>query len=281
MYPIGRLSHKRAAQAFVDYLNARSIFAKWRNEETYYIILVAEQMHIADAQRELEAFIQNPTDEKYLIASWQSGELETTQSALFSSDFFQDFWARAGVVCKLFVILSLLFSVWTEFGYNRSALELWVFHWPSILAGEVWRIIMPIFLHFSVAGIVYLHLLFNMMWLWDLGGRIEKSEGSFKLLYLILGTGALSNIAQFIASPTIIFGGMSGVVYGLLGYCWIDGYRRPNSPLKLPDWIVYFMLIWLVMGFLGVLGPVANASHLFGLLSGIGFSWLASHKKNH
>jgi GlpG protein len=68
------------------------------------------------------------------------------------------------------------------------------------------------FLHFSP-----LHLLFNMMWLKDLGGVIEVRRGRWRYLGLVLLIAGISNLAQGIVSGPF-FGGMSGVVFGLFGY---------------------------------------------------------------
>src|SRR5690606_34125131 len=47
----------------------------------------------------------------------------------------------------------------------------------SLPAREYWRLLTPIFLHFSL-----LHIAFNMLWLWDLGARIERVQGTWRLL---------------------------------------------------------------------------------------------------
>lgn len=139
---------------------------------------------------------------------------------------------------------------------------------------EYWRLLTPIFLHFSA-----MHIIFNMLWLWDLGRRIELMQGSLRLLGLIVLIGLGSNIAQYMAVQMSIFGGMSGVIYGLLGYGWIWSRMRPAQSLQIPGPIIAFMLIWLVLcmfGFASLLGvgAVANAAHLGGLLIGmlLGFS---------
>jgi GlpG protein len=47
---------------------------------------------------------------------------------------------------------------------------------PDVRGGQVWRLITPIFIHYGP-----IHLLFNMFWLIDLGGR---SSGA-RELYLL------------------------------------------------------------------------------------------------
>jgi GlpG protein len=129
--------------------------------------------------------------------------------------------------------------------------------------GQVWRLITPIFLHFG-----FLHLLFDMWWLYDLGRAIETRKGTWKLLGIALLGGFLGNLAQYFWSGPN-FGGMSGVVYALFGYIWIKGILRPQEGLSLPRVIVWFMLGWLVACMTGFLGDVGNGAHLLGLITGV------------
>jgi GlpG protein len=93
------------------------------------------------------------------------------------------------------------------------------------------------------------------------------------LLALVCFCGAGSNAAQGWYSGPVLFGGMSGVVYGLLGFCWIHNLLLPDRFLEVPRGIIIFMLVWLVFcmiaptELLGI-GSIANAAHLAGLLLG-------------
>lgn len=141
-----------------------------------------------------------------------------------------------------------------------------LFRLPS---GEYWRLITPIFLHFGV-----LHIVFNTLWLWDLGRRIELLQGSVRMISLVILMGVGSNIAQYLFTENAVFGGMSGVIYGLLGYGWIWSYLRPSESLQIPKAVINFMLAWLVICLVGFttligLGNVANAAHVGGLIMGM------------
>lgn len=133
----------------------------------------------------------------------------------------------------------------------------------QILAGQVWRLFTPALLHFSV-----LHLLFNLLWLYDLGGQIERVKGRVWIVLLFLGSAALSCSAQCLVSGPH-FGGMSGVNYALFGFVWMRQRFAPSDGLWLAPNSVPYMLGWLVLCMTGWLGPVANTAHVAGLAAGL------------
>jgi GlpG protein len=139
----------------------------------------------------------------------------------------------------------------------------------SLFRGQVWRLVTPIFLHFDI-----LHIVFNMLWLNDLGAVIEARRGPLFLLSMVAVIGIGSNLAQvWFVGPR--FGGMSGVVYGMLGYVWLRGRFDPRSDLQLNRVIVVVMIGWLALGFVGFMS-MANAAHLGGLLLGAAWGSLGS-----
>ena len=114
-----------------------------------------------------------------------------------------------------------------------------------------------------------------MWWLKDLGTAIERIHSSVYLAIFVVLTGVLSNTAQyFVSGPN--FGGMSGVVYALFGFFWIRGRLDAGYPFKLQQQTVLFMMGWYVLCFTGLMGPVANAAHTGGLITGALWGFLSS-----
>tara|TARA_B100000575_G_scaffold60472_1_gene45889 strand:- start:818 stop:1186 length:369 start_codon:yes stop_codon:yes gene_type:complete len=112
-----------------------------------------------------------------------------------------------------------------------------------------------------------------------LGEKIEKIDGVIIFIILVIFSSLVSNYLQYFWTSNSIFGGLSGVVYGLLGFCMILDMEESNLRYDLPPALYLFMIIWLVLGFLGILelfgfGSIANFAHLGGLFSGIFFAMI-------
>ena len=140
------------------------------------------------------------------------------------------------------------------------------------LENQWWRLISPMFIHFSFA-----HLAFNCLWIYILGEKIERIDNSITFLMLIIFSSICSNYLQFLWTGSSLFGGLSGVIYGLIGYCMILEMDANFDRYQLPSGLYLFMIVWLILGFMGILelfgfGSVANFAHLGGLVSGILFA---------
>ena len=145
----------------------------------------------------------------------------------------------------------------------------------AIFRGEVWRLVTPIFLHFGLV-----HLLFNLFMLWQFGAAVEMRRGAWRYLAFVLVCAVASNLAQYavggshwqnglVLHSSPLFGGMSGVLYGLFGYIWMKGRFEPGLGLALSPQLAAWMIVWLFVCMTGALGPVANAAHVAGLLVGL------------
>lgn len=189
---------------------------------------------------------------------------------------------RHSPVTGLVLLLSIIVGAVTLLGDNLQAMS-WLTFLPfsvsgeylhftpladSLASGQWWRLVTPMLIHFGI-----LHLAMNGMWYWELGRRIELRQGSINLLGLTLLFSLVSNYAQYFFGGPSLFGGLSGVLYGLLGHCWIYQLLSPNPAYRLPRGVLVMMLVWLVLCLSGLVsmigfGEIANAAHVGGLVMG-------------
>ncbi len=155
----------------------------------------------------------------------------------------------------------------TDFRVDGAYLQLSYFS-SSMESGQWWRLITPMLLHFGL-----LHLAMNSLWYWELGRRIEARQGAWMLVGLTLTFSLVANIAQYAVGGPSLFGGLSGVLYGLLGHCWLFQRLAPTPAYKLPKGVLVMMLAWLLICMTGIFellqfGAIANAAHVGGLVAG-------------
>lgn len=138
-------------------------------------------------------------------------------------------------------------------------------HWAQ---GEYWRLWSPAAVHFSLP-----HALFNALGIWILGRPLEARAGTLPFALLVFASAAVANLAQYLWSPQTVFGGMSGVVYALVGAVSVLQRWRPKWR-DVPAGIVALAIGWLLLCATGlvtyVIGTgIANAAHIGGFLCGL------------
>ena len=269
------LGDARMAQALVDYLATLGISCELTQSELGVSVWLANEQRLAQAQLEVKRFLAEPNHPRYMEASWQSGRADARiDYSKGMTDPVTDFLHQAGPLTLVVIIACL--AIYALDAIGLPIFDELAFH-PTLAQftdWQAWRYVTPAFIHFSV-----LHLVFNLLWWWYLGGQIEQRLGSGKLFILLIIGAALPNIAEFFVSGPR-FGGLSGVVYALLGYSWLRTRLQPDCGLAMPPALMGFMLVWLVLGFLDMLGtPTANMAHLVGLLVGLLQGWLDRHHR--
>lgn len=148
----------------------------------------------------------------------------------------------------------LVVPVFEQFGQLMAPIDL--------VWDKPWRLVTPIFIHFG-----FMHLIFNMFWLYHFGNQIEANHGTARFLLLVAVSAIPGSIAQFeLTGP--LFGGMSGVNYGLFGFVWMQArYARRGYGIETRE--VVLLMGWLLLCTTGLVGPVANACHAVGLVVGL------------
>ncbi|GJL81094.1 MAG: hypothetical protein DHS20C01_07280 [marine bacterium B5-7] len=176
--------------------------------------------------------------------------------------------------------ISVLVALYSKFGDDFNAIRpLLISNYINaglieIRNGQLWRLITPIFIHFG-----FLHVALNMMWLWQLGNLIEYARGTWVMASLVIVTGVLSNVSQYIMSGAE-FGGMSGVIFALLGYLWMQGKFNPSFGIRLNPALITMVMIWFVICWSGILELfgvlIANTAHTTGLAVGALWGFIAA-----
>jgi GlpG protein len=292
---IGHLTDENSARAFADYLYVQGIENQLEQDnKDGWGIWISDEDKIGRASDLLTAFRQNPTDPKYTKEAKGAAERraqeqkdqETYRKRLRGRrHLFRTLTPYGfGPLTFVMVVASVVVFVISGFAENLQAIKglfisgyfaqtrslTWEAIPPELRHGEIWRLITPIFIHMGP-----LHIIFNMLWLRDLGSMVEGRQSSLHLLILTIVIAACSNLGQYFASGPI-FGGMSGVVYGLLGYVWIRGKFDPASGLYLHPYNVIMMLVWFFACLLNIIPHVANTAHAVGLGIGIAWGYLSS-----
>lgn len=269
MHQIVSISDLRLAMLFSDYLRSLNIEHRVEQQAEGAVIAVARAEDVQQAVAAFEDFARDPNNPRFRGIGWQN-EAQGRGSAPIDNYYrsrsvtLLKQLRQGGTFTLVIAGIALVVYGLMVFGlYNPVMHTLLFFDQASAMWGvsEIWRWLTPVFLHFHP-----LHIVFNLLWWWILAGMLERFQGVARLAWLFLVLGVGSNLAQFIAVDNR-FGGLSGVVYGLLGYWWFYGRLRPG-PWELRPAVIGFMLIWLVLGFTGMVGPIANAAHLGGLLIG-------------
>lgn len=275
LYPfeVGVLPNREMALKFADYLKGKGIWACVKpGFGAHYSVFVAHDYEVSKAKVELLRFGNNPFAKEYNQAAWKYGSTVKRQKILNSR--FLSFsmgaytWSPFTLTSIIEIVCILLFVVglFSQSLKQEIALALAWFDLRQITQDfQVYRVITPIFLHFD-----FLHIAFNLVMFEAFARKIENVLGMVKLLILIVVIAVFSNYFQLImeSGNHILFGGMSGVVYGIICYMGILS-RRKNLPdeLRLPPGLLAVSVIFIALGFL--MNNMANYCHLGGLLVGM------------
>ena len=299
MRMIGSISDERAARRFADALLVQGIANEVEPDASNgWAVWVKSDDEMARASELLRVYAENPADTAFNDVSEQAAKVRAMADAdleryrkrvkdsgkLFPSVRGYRFGPLTYSLIFLCIVVFLFMKMGentepvrklflSEFAHRGTWWERLTFA-PEVRAGEVWRLVTPIFLHFSLV-----HILFNMMWMADLGSMIERRQSTWLMLRLVLGLAIGSNLVQYAVTGYPAFGGMSGVVYGLVGYIWMRGKFDPACGLFLNKQTVIMSLIWFFVCLVGLIPNVANGAHGGGLLLGMAWGWLASTRK--
>ena len=291
MRPIGQLATEEQAKTFADYLYVHDIEAQLETgKDGGHAVWVVDEDRVDEARGLLSRFRSMPDAEEFHQASQAAAERRREEKKEVKHEKKKlkrpgavAWQMKRGGLTMVLMVGSILAALLTGFGQNSDWSQ-WLFmssrfapdparFWeglPEVLNGQVWRLFTPIFLHFRLW-----HLVFNLLWLKDLGGVMEQRIGTWRYAGVVAIVALVSNLAQFIFGGPA-FGGMSGVVYGVFGYLWVRNRLDFRFGVILSPVASGLLMVFLAVGVFGLLGPTANTAHFSGLLAGGVLGWAAA-----
>lgn len=144
---------------------------------------------------------------------------------------------------------------------------------PATTDGEWWRLATAMFLHFGI-----IHLLMNMVALWDSGRLVERQFGTIRFVGIYLASGLTGNLLSLIIhGDRAVSGGASGAIFGiygaLLAFLLTERRRLHAAEFRWMFWgASAFSVLALSFGLL--IPGIDNAAHFGGLLAGIAAGYI-------
>src|SRR4051794_37051152 len=199
------LPDEQQARRFGAYLLAKGMPNQVEPGGGGWAVWVENDDHLAPAEAELTAFRANPDAEQYRAAPREADavldrQAQTERRARHRQGDVRTSWAaaagRAAPLTYALIGACVVVALVTRFGSDpqpgpvQSALYLMPpgaendhMGLGPVLRGQVWRLFTSIFIHFGI-----MHLAFNMLWLADLGGRLERLRGTLWIAAFVLAT---------------------------------------------------------------------------------------------
>lgn len=166
-------------------------------------------------------------------------------------------YPATGALGALTIAISLLCFAKPEL-LHQFTIDVRLFH------GEVWRVVSSVFPHGD-----FLHLAFNIAWLWALGSLIESLLGARTMLVLTALFAAVSTTADYVFSQGGI--GLSGIVYGYFAFVWVKSRRDDRFRDAIDKQTIYLFVGWFFFCIVATRMKwmnIGNVAHGAGALAG-------------
>ena len=143
----------------------------------------------------------------------------------------------------------------------------------AIFLGAYYKAFITIFHQFFrlfTGGFIHLgilHLLCNMIALFDIGKEVEKNYSSNKALIILCSSIIIGNLFVYIADKNIVAVGISGGIYGLFGALLVAYVN--NGYFKIPQFRDKFIRNLYVNIIINFLPNVSYLAHLGGFVCGV------------
>jgi len=179
-----------------------------------------------------------------------------------------------GLTVFVYILQMLGSALWGDSNYGIDFVTLYGARISEAIdAGQLWRLITPVFLHGSLS-----HIFFNMYALFSIGSLLEKhfGHGRFLLLYFL---GAFAgNVLSYLFSAGYSVGA-STAVFGLVAAEAVFFYQnRELFGSYARQAISNAVFIIVINLFIGLAPMIDNWGHIGGLFGGALFAWFAGPK---
>lgn len=291
------LKDREHAATLHDYLLTLGIETRVQEEDQGWSLWALDEDKLDQARQQAEKFVADPDDPRYAASARRAEELRKQRAALeaqFRRNVIDMRRAYSGPpqrtrpLTAALIAASIGVAIVTNLGSQVGSLagqppglmdQLLITLHPAdpmlqeVRHGEVWRLVTPMLVHFGP-----LHLIFNMVMFFQFGSAVEMRRRTPYFALMVLVLAVASNLAQwwwtvFRGSPNPLFGGMSGVLYGLFGYIWMKARYEPQSGFLMDYNTVFILVAWMLLCVFGLVGRIANAAHVAGLLTGMAWGY--------
>lgn len=262
------------ARGLSDQLEVQGIENQVRSDESLHAVWIINEADLEAATELASRYAGAPSDASRAEAERIRKQRESDTRPVRIPGLSRRGLAREGPVGRVtlaLIVLSVAVAALSGLGNASSPILRALFVVPISPDGyylaridwaQPWRLLTPMLIHFGI-----LHLGFNMLWLYRLGSQIEDLHGTRVFLGLVALTQVPGALVQFQVSGPL-FGGMSGVVYGLFGFSWMQA-RYTSRGYSLTDQDTMWIMGWFVLCATGLVGRIANAQHAIGLVFGL------------
>ncbi|KAF0695656.1 Aste57867_13550 [Aphanomyces stellatus] len=137
-----------------------------------------------------------------------------------------------------------------------------------IFNGGWWRLLTAMFLH---AGL--LHLLFNMLGLYQLGLELENTFDRRRIVIIYLSAGIIGAMCSAVMVPNVVGVGASGAIFGLFGATFAEYILNWDLYANRCCHMLNLVVVAMVNLGIGLLPYVNNFAHMSGFVTGMGLGF--------